>query len=416
MVEPREKTDVPIVSQSKSTVAILLILISLVCCSQQEDQSWVSSSDRRLQRMADKVLEDVTEFSGLEVLDQIQIDYRTKEEISKYVQSRLERDLPESVEQYIIESYSLLGLFPKNLDLRQTLANLYGEQVIGFYDPEDRALYLQEEVPLENLGSLLVHEMVHALQDQHFDLTSLMGSSLNNDERTAVLTAIEGHATLVMLELLSENNGNGSVDLADVSDFEKSIVSVFESTNLEKERPDPVPLVLREGMFFPYIHGVRFVKTMRIREGNKSVPFGANLPKSTNQILHYGEFSFDESDASVTIQIQPDDKWIKLYENTLGALEVGAFLENLIGQKVDFEGWKGDRFALLESVEGSRTFVWFSVWDTVQDRDQFSGIVESNLEFLPKNSRLFSMNFGGIPGVRMEIGPEINVEAILEKQ
>ena len=142
--------------------------------------------------MADKVLEDVTEFSGLEVLDQIQIDYRTKEEISKYVQSRLERDLPESVEQYIIESYSLLGLFPKNLDLRQTLANLYGEQVIGFYDPEDRALYLQEEVPLENLGSLLVHEMVHALQDQHFDLTSLMGSSLNNDERTAVLTGYRG--------------------------------------------------------------------------------------------------------------------------------------------------------------------------------------------------------------------------------
>ena len=93
MVEPREKTDVSIVSQSKSTIAILLILISLVCCSQQEDQGWVSSSDRRLQRMADKVLEDVTEFSGLEVLDQIQIDYRTKEEISKYVQSRLERDL-----------------------------------------------------------------------------------------------------------------------------------------------------------------------------------------------------------------------------------------------------------------------------------------------------------------------------------
>ena len=30
MVEPREKTDVPIVSQSKSMVAILLILISLV--------------------------------------------------------------------------------------------------------------------------------------------------------------------------------------------------------------------------------------------------------------------------------------------------------------------------------------------------------------------------------------------------
>ncbi len=416
MVEFRETTNFLIVARSKSKVAILLILLSLFCCSPQQGQRRVSSSDRQLQRMADKVLDDVSEFSGLEILDQIRVDYRTKEEISKYVQSRLERDLPESQEQYIQESYGLLGLFPRNLDLRQTLSKLYGEQVIGFYDPEDRALYLQEGVPLEDLGSLLVHEMVHALQDQHFDLTSLMGSELNNDERTAVLAAIEGHATLVMLEVLSEGSGNGSVDLKDVSDFGESIVSVFESTNLETERSDSIPLVLREGMLFPYIYGSRFVKILRARDGAKSVPFGSNLPKSTKQILHFGELSFDKIDAPVTIRIQPDDKWIKLYEDTLGELEVDIFLENLIGRKVSPEGWKGDRHALLEDVEGSRTLVWFSIWDTVQNRDGFSEIVESHLESLPKDGRLSSMNIDGIPGVKIEIGPEANVEVILEKK
>ena len=95
---------------------------------------------------------------------------------------------------------------------------------------------------------------------------------------------------------------------------------------------------------------------------------------------------------------------------------MGICLENLIGRKVSSEGWKGDRYALLEGVEGIRTLVWFSIWDTVQNRDGFSEIVESHLESLPKDGRLSPMNIDGIPGVRIEIGPETNVEVILEKK
>jgi hypothetical protein len=415
MVGSQETINRRIAVWPTNMIAIIPILFSLVSCSPQQDQEWVVSSDRKLQRMAQEVLEDVTKFSGLEILEQIHLDYLTAEEISEYVQSRIENSLSESEEQHIVESYTLLGLFPMNLNLRQTLSTLYGEQVIGFYDPKDKALYLQEDVPLKNLKSLLVHEMVHALQDQHFDLESLAAPELSNDEQTAMMAAIEGHATLVMLETLSEGSGNGSLNLKDVSEFGESIANIFESTYEDGIGIDSVPLVLRESMFFPYIHGSQFVKKMRIRYGINSVPFGSRFPRSTAEILHYGEPSFDGNGPPVTIRIQPDSKWIKLYENTLGELEVGVFLENLSGERVVSEGWKGDRFALLEGVGGSKTLVWFSVWDTIEDRNLFSGIVKSHLELLPGDIRLSSLNIDGIPGLKIDIGSETNAEITLEK-
>ncbi|SVB32053.1 uncharacterized protein METZ01_LOCUS184907, partial [marine metagenome] len=214
--------------------------------------------------MSENLLEDVVRFSGLKVLERIHLDYLTEEEISEHVRSRLETSLPQDKESFITESYGLLGLLPMNLDLRETLSDLYGGQVIGFYDPDDKALYLQEKVSLESLESLLVHELVHALQDQHFDLNALTGEALNNDAKAAAMAAIEGHATLVMLEFLSEGTGDSTLDMEDVSDFG---IEISESIRDGQDGLDEAPLLLKETMFFPYIHGSQFVKAMRDQYG-----------------------------------------------------------------------------------------------------------------------------------------------------
>ncbi len=54
------------------------------------------------------------------------------------------------------------------------------------------------------LEGLLVHELVHAVQDQWIDLGALADPKLGSDRATAAQAAIEGHATLVMLEYMAE--------------------------------------------------------------------------------------------------------------------------------------------------------------------------------------------------------------------
>ena len=390
-------------------IGLLLLLGPLVSCNSQHEPTWITSSDDNLRRMSENLLEDVVRFSGLKVLERIHLDYLTEEEISEHVRSRLETSLPQDKESFITESYGLLGLLPMNLDLRETLSDLYGGQVIGFYDPDDKALYLQEKVSLESLESLLVHELVHALQDQHFDLNALTGEALNNDAKAAAMAAIEGHATLVMLEFLSEGTGDSTLDMEDVSDFG---IEISESIKDGQDGLDEAPLLLKETMFFPYIHGSQFVKAMRDQYGVTSVPFGSNLPKSTEEVLHFGEQTTEEMGTPLVVRIKPDDKWTKLYEDTLGELEVSVLLGNVTGQKTSAKGWKGDRFALLEKGDGGRTLVWFSVWDNTEDRDRVVGILASHSK--AGYLELSRMNLDGFPAVRVDIGPEAKVEVKVE--
>ena len=74
MVGSQETINRRIAVWPTNMIAIIPILFSLVSCSPQQDQEWVVSSDRKLQRMAQEVLEDVTKFSGLEILEQIHLD------------------------------------------------------------------------------------------------------------------------------------------------------------------------------------------------------------------------------------------------------------------------------------------------------------------------------------------------------
>ena len=416
MEEFQGKIDCTLRVTLKELLACWVFLPFLFSCElPAKDTGWINSSDRQLQRLAERVLPDVIESSGLEILEQIHVDYRTAEEMSDYIRSRLEKDLPKSKEGYVVESYQLFGLFPVGLDLRQTLAKLYEEQVIGFYAPKDKTLYLQEGVPLQNVESLLVHEMVHALQDQHFNLDDMTEAAQNNDQLAAVMAAIEGHATVAMLEFLSKKNDGNTLEIEDVMEFGESILRAFESPDMEKEELESVPLVLRETMLFPYIEGARFAQLMREKTGTQSVPFESKLPKSTKQVLHFDGRDIEGMGVPTSIEIKPNHDWNKLYQDTLGELEVSFFLENLTGRKSPIEGWRGDSFALLEGTKGSRTLVWFSLWNSVEDRDNFSRIVGFHMESMEGNVRLASVTIEGMPGLEMQIGPEAKVEVSLER-
>src|SRR5262249_50709272 len=62
----------------------------------------------------------------------------------------------------------------------------------GYYDTRTKALYLYDDIKGNYQRGVLIHEMVHALQDQHFGLARLHAASYSSDQELARAALVEG--------------------------------------------------------------------------------------------------------------------------------------------------------------------------------------------------------------------------------
>src|SRR5438445_4633253 len=63
---------------------------------------------------------------------------------------------------------------------------------VGYYDITSKQVYVRKDLTPHLLGFVLVHELTHALQDQHFDLSRTYGD--NADAALAAISLVEGDA------------------------------------------------------------------------------------------------------------------------------------------------------------------------------------------------------------------------------
>jgi hypothetical protein len=157
-----------------------------------------------LDQMAAEILPRLEVLSGLEARAPIRLAWQDRAEMQRYIERQFDEELPARYIAGTKAAYAAFGLIPDTLDLRQLLLDLYSEQVVGYYDPRTETLYLVEGAPAGDIRTVLSHELVHALQDQHVDLDSLVSRERGNDRQTAAQAAFEGQATLVMFALMLE--------------------------------------------------------------------------------------------------------------------------------------------------------------------------------------------------------------------
>src|SRR5258708_4649423 len=77
--------------------------------------------------------------------------------------------------------------------------------VQGYYDIKEKTLYLYDDITGAYERGVLIHEMVHALQDQHFGLDKLHQTDDADDAELAKTALIEGDATYTMIEVLKKD-------------------------------------------------------------------------------------------------------------------------------------------------------------------------------------------------------------------
>ncbi len=160
-----------------------------------------AEADTALRRLAAELLPSAELHSGLPARGPIQLATRSREDLEAFLVAEMAEQMPPDRLEAVVRTYARLGLVPDTIDLEPLLRALLLEQVVGYYDPAADTLFVVERVDKSQIEPVLLHEMVHALQDQYVDLDSLMASNLEaNDRGTAAQAAMEGHATFAMLE------------------------------------------------------------------------------------------------------------------------------------------------------------------------------------------------------------------------
>ena len=390
------------------SVGLLFVLTSLACAG-VEESALVTSSDPQLARIAARILPDLAARSGMELREPVRVERRSRAELERYLEFKIDEEFPEGRAELVSEAYALLGLVPVDLDLRRTLKALYLEQVAGFYEPDSTTLFVLDDQPEDEIESLMVHELVHAIQDQNTDLDAITSLELDNDRRVAALAAIEGHATLVMFEFLLQ--GQGALDLTQPPNFAVSLGPALEAARAGSPTLAGAPLILQESVLFPYRGGVTFVEALWRERGGRPPPFGSDLPVSTEQILHPEEFARGQPDVPRRVEVSVGDGWSILYEDTLGELELGILLETAGASRTSARGWGGDRYALLDDGDGHHSLAWFGVWDTEAQRDKFVLELTLRLSVFPEPATLTALEIGGLPWTLLLVGDVPDVTA-----
>jgi hypothetical protein len=372
-----------------------IVLIVLLSCAigftqaQEPDDAGAFTPSPELNDYMDEIERITSEIRELEPLDTVTRIFPRPDDVRAYLNESIsgedvERDFFEAQQFYIA-----FDLMPSDTMLMQTYIELLGDQIGGFYDTEtdemnivllnditpQRALPLLEEI-------VYSHEFTHALQDQHFDLERLLTDDLVNaepDRAQAVLSLVEGDATLVMtdyLTRLAEDQplrvlaGIGSLTVAGSAEF-----------------PENTPPILITELTSPYLDGMEFVTALRDDGGWERVNQAyTDLPLSTEQILHPEKYLTGENPLPITLnneQMPLDAPWERLFDRTLGEFFLREYLATQLAPRDAADmaaGWGGDRYHLYYNAEtDQRAWVMRLAWDSALEADEFS---EGYLKFI----------------------------------
>ncbi|MBT8398033.1 MAG: hypothetical protein HKO65_18405 [Gemmatimonadetes bacterium] len=393
--------------------AALAILLS-GCGPQVADTTYVTSSDPELGARVAALLPDLAARAKMELVKPIRAERRTREELESYLLHKLDEEFPPEEAALLTQAYSLVGLVDPGLDLRGLLASVYQEQVAGFYDPDSTALFVMDDMPEEMLEGVLIHELVHAVQDQTANLDSLTAEERGNDHQAAAQSAIEGHATLIMMEYMAEQQSGQPVDLSQLPDISQLLGPAMEALRDQYPALSSAPKIIQEALLFPYLRGYSFVSALWQAQEGRPAPFGPNLPQSTEQILRPSLAFGPEPDMPTDLELELDPGFEILYGNTFGQGEFEVLLEEHLGPdgRALARGWDGDRYALVRGPSGTEGLIWISVWDSPEERDGFVQGFRAAAAGFPTPGTLEETEVLERPGAVLRIGvpAEISVE------
>ena len=311
---------------------------------------------------------DAEESRGLPFLSVPTVTILDTEEFTARVNRMLEEEItPEDIanDEAILK---LLGMLDDDLDLRSMLVGLYTEQVAGFYDPDEKELVVP--VSVDGVTALqkitIVHELVHALTDQHFDFNDEYERRLdegNGDDASALLALVEGDATYQQFLYVES-----------LSPFDAAQAAI-EALSIDTTAFDAVPAWVQEDLGFPYEHGLTFVGQLVETGGLKAVDEAyQDLPDTSEQILDPNKYLRREKPDPMPPLTVTLDGWEIVEEKSFGEWGIRLLLTDAVppGARTQAAaGWGNDTYRFFAKGDDT-ALAWAYLGETEQDAEDLA--------------------------------------------
>lgn len=371
-------TTMPVTPTSGDTTATTVqpptTTTTVVTTTTEPDLSGLEGLSDEVKSQLEDLIRVVQEIRELPFLSPPNITVVTPEELA----SRVRESIEEESEDFPADDalYTLLGLLDPEADLETVLLDLYGEQVAGFYDGETGEIV----IPARDEGlsllqqATLIHELVHALTDQHHGFHEPLTAMFDEDrfdEASAYQALIEGDASLAELQWIQTLSRNQIGQL---------IAEMFE---IDSSALETAPAFLQDSLIFPYDTGLAFAQELHdaggwgaVDEVYENFP---GLPASTEQVITPADYG---RDLPVTVQLP--EIAIGGYELVLTSVwgEAGfrIMLDEVVGPSQAAraaDGWGGDTYYQWYDGENAALVIGVRA-DTTRDLEELE---EALLEF-----------------------------------
>ena len=320
----------------------------------------------------------VEEIRGRKFTGEVRNVSIDRADLARHLKQQMEKSTPYSLQDWgrVLRALQLVDVQPD--EILPKLLSLYESQVLAFYDPHAHTYYSIKQLPklppeaaklvdpktLEE--TVMVHELMHALQDQHFGLSEKEKALMRDtDANLAYHAVLEGEAVLVMVAHMLKKNG---VDMDEVVK-DDAMLGMISSAAAAEQMIDPsTPRYFGDMLKFPYLEGLKFVVAAYRRGGWAEIDkVHANPPRTTREVLHPEEYFNRTFKPRAFDAAKP--------AGAIAAEHLGEFhWRHLVGQDAS-QGWVSDRAVVFRD---NRVQI-VTEWESVARATAFASAYESFL-------------------------------------
>ena len=299
----------------------------------------------------------------LKFIQDVPVKYLDKTRLIKYMTAIFTEAYPEALGEKEGIMLRMMGFSARDAAIqpRATRKRLLSSNVNGVYDEKAKellALNQYRDVDFMN-AMILAHEFRHALQDQHFNLSGMLAArppSDFDDRRLALMAAIEGDATFLMVQ--TSKLDAEILTSTPTADALMSFLPIAKPSLMHRE-----PAIIKYQLLMPYMNGLQFINAIFKKKKWKGVnSILQHPPESSEQILHPEKYLDREEPVQVLIQYQPEGYHL------VHAAVIGEYYLNILLTQDDYSyrdyalGWGGD-IVHIYNKDTSYFLAWESQWD-----------------------------------------------------
>ncbi|MCC6909010.1 MAG: hypothetical protein IT430_13785 [Phycisphaerales bacterium] len=361
----------------------------------------------------------LTEIRGLKFLKDVPAEHQSMEDWAEYLDEELETMFPPDKVGGFMAGLVRLGMLKQPIDLSEEFKSALLSQAGAYYDPETgKFYYLMTDMAPVLLQTVAAHELVHALQDQHFKLGALLEKMeeeqtedvRNDDQVLAVRFLVEGEATYVQTLWQTKTMG---MDLSANPEMETmafrmqanmepdALIQLSKQVDMSAmgleggdiakaiESMDKIPPYILHPLMAAYIKGAYFTMELRHAGGWERVAEAyRNLPTTSEQVMHPDKFTGPRDEPTLVTLPALDDLdragWKQIDSARHGEYYLALLLRNFDcpGPKANraTAGWDGDLYRAYQREDGCVMFALVTTWDSEKDAQEFFDAYKSILK------------------------------------